>query len=294
MSAETSACLNCGRQAGPRFCGHCGQEIEPRSGPLFHLVHELLAEWLSLDGRLLRTLRTLVRPGRLTEHYLAGRRVAFVRPFRLYLVASLLLFSSLLSLRAPDAAEVNLYVAGELVTPPPAVKGRLDLTLFEADSPVGEWLAKKDAAKIEALQSRPPQELLDALFAGLRRILPSALILFVPFLALGLKILYLRQKILFIDHLIYSLHAQSALFLTLAGAWGLCRLFGAALFVSLLAYVLAGLFMVLVYMPLALHRVYRQSRGWTILKSVLLVVIYAQLLKLVVGAAMLLVTESLG
>ena len=90
--------------------------MEPRRGPLLTLLRELLDEWLALDGRLVRSLAVLARPGRLTERYLDGRRVAYLRPFRLYLLASVLLFSSLLSLRAPDAGEVNLYIAGQLVT----------------------------------------------------------------------------------------------------------------------------------------------------------------------------------
>ncbi len=87
-------CKNCGQPAGPSFCSHCGQEVEPRRGPLFALLHELFSEWLALDGRLFRTLAQLVRPGRLTVRYLAGRRAAHLRPFRLYLLASVLLFSS--------------------------------------------------------------------------------------------------------------------------------------------------------------------------------------------------------
>ncbi len=288
------SCFNCGQATGPRFCGHCGQEVEPRRGPLFTVVREVLEDWLSLDGRLLRTLAQLAFPGRLTEHYLAGRRVAYLRPLRLYFIASVLLFSSLLSLRAPDAAKVNLYIAGQLVTEAPAVKGRLDLTLFNSDSSLNRWLTGQNGKKIEALRRQSPQELLDALFAGLRRVLPSALILFVPFLALGLKVLFLRRKILFVDHLVFALHIQSALFVVLAVSWVMCRLAGAGLFVSLITYVLAGCGVVFVYMPLALHRIYRQRRLWTVLKSVLLIFIYSQLLKLIFGVAMLLITEGLS
>ncbi|RMH23205.1 MAG: DUF3667 domain-containing protein [Acidobacteria bacterium] len=287
------SCLNCGRPAGPRFCGHCGQEIEARRGPLLPLLREILADWLSLDGTFLRTLAALLRPGRLTERYLAGRRTAYLRPFRLYLVASLLLFSSLLSLRAPDAGRYNLYVAGQLVTESPPVKGRPNLTLFQPKSPFDRWLARLRAAELERLRDQPPQEILDALFSGLRRVLPGALIFFVPFLALGLKLLYRRSGVLFVDHLIFALHLQSALFFALAGSWLVCRLLGASLFASLLTYVLTGLLMLLIYLPLALHRVYRQRRRWTMLKALLLVFIYSQVAQLVLGGAMLLVTLRL-
>jgi len=46
-----------------------------------------------VDSRLLRTLRDLFfRPGRLTEAYLRGQRMSFVRPLRVYIVISALLF----------------------------------------------------------------------------------------------------------------------------------------------------------------------------------------------------------
>ncbi len=291
--SSSAACRNCGRPAGPEYCGHCGQEVEPRRGPLLSLLRELLDEWLSLDGRLVRTLGLLPRPGRLTERYLAGKRAAYVRPLRLYLIASVVLFSSLLSLRAPDAAEVNLYIAGHLVTPAPPVQGRMNLTLFEPDSAINQWVARQTVQDMEELRRLPPQELLDTLFAGLRRVLPGAFILFVPFLALGLKVLYLRKGILFVDHLIFALHFQSALFLGLSATWVLCRLLGFALVPSMLTYVAAGLLMMVVFLPWALHRVYRQRWWWTAVKSVLLIFIYGQVLKLVGGAAMLVVTTRL-
>ena len=258
------------------------------------MLRELLADWLSLDGRLVRTLALLVKPGRLTERYLEGNRVVFLRPFRLYLIASVLLFSSLLSLRAPDASEVNLYIAGQLVTEAPAVQGRLNLTLFQPNSALSRWLALQEAERIGKLRLRPAQQVLDALFAGLRRGLPTACILFVPFLALGLKALYFRTRILYVDHLVFALHVQSALFLGLSVTWLLCRLFAMELFPSMLTYVLAGCLILFVYMPWALHRIYRQHWRWTVLKALLLILIYGQLLKLILGGATLLITTNLS
>ncbi len=287
-------CRNCGRPAGPDFCGYCGQELEARRGPLLTVLHEILDDWLSLDSRLGRTLAQLAVPGRLTERYLEGKRAAYVRPFRLYLLASVLLFSSLLSLRAPDATRFNVYIAGQLVTEAPAVKGRTDLSLSEPDSMIERWIMRRQDREIARLRSIPPQKLLDGLFAGLRRAMPSAFILFVPFLALGLKALYLRKRILYVDHLIFALHFQSALFLGLSAIWVLCRLLGLELLPSMVVYVLAGLLMLLIYLPLALHRVYRQRRRWTALKAVLLIFIYGQLLKLIGNGAVLLVTTTLS
>ena len=287
-----SSCRNCGQPAGPKYCGHCGQEIES-GGPLLAIAREFLADWLSLDGRLARTLALLVRPGRLTVRYLKGQRASYLRPFKLYLMASVLLFSSLLSLEAPDASEINLYLGGQLVTEAPAVQGRLNLTLFKPGSWFGHWIIGQLGDGLETMRQKPPQELLDALFAGLRRLLPSALILFVPFLALALKGLYLRSRALYVDHLVFALHVQSALFFALALTWLICRLIGSPLFVSFLAYMLVSLLILAVYVPMALRSVYRQRWAWTLLKALALLVIYGQLLKFVIGGVTLLAASRL-
>lgn len=57
------------------------------------LTNDAIEYVLDVDARVWKTLRDLIfRPGRLTEAYLAGQRMSFVRPLRLYLVASAVLF----------------------------------------------------------------------------------------------------------------------------------------------------------------------------------------------------------
>jgi hypothetical protein len=55
------------------------------------LLHDLPHDLWHVDGKLARTLRALFsKPGLLPAEYVAGRRVAFVSPFRLYLAVFLL------------------------------------------------------------------------------------------------------------------------------------------------------------------------------------------------------------
>ncbi len=57
------------------------------------LLHELLEGITHSDSRLWRTLTTLwFKPGKLTAEFVAGRRVAYLPPFRLYLILSVILF----------------------------------------------------------------------------------------------------------------------------------------------------------------------------------------------------------
>ena len=127
--------------------------------------------------------------------------------------------------------------------------------------------------------------LIVSLFGSLRRYLPAALILFVPFLAAALKLLYLRTRTLYLDHLVFALHFQSALFFALATSWAVMRLLGRGLGPSVVAYVVTGLAMVTVYLGLALGRVHRQRWWLTMAKVMPLTLIYWLLMYLCFGVA---------
>ena len=281
--AAESRCANCGRTAGPRFCPHCGQEVAGRRGPLVEVIREVASEWLSLDSRLLRSLRALVVPGKHSELYLAGHRAPFVRPFRLYLVASVLLFSTVLAFDNPSAENVDIYVGDELVSSAGDSEVSYSLQIL-GDSWVERLVMPSRERTVERLRATEPQEIVDRLAGGVRRILPLTLIAFLPFLALGLKLLYIRGRArhtLYFDHFVFAIHYQAALFLALAAAWLAARvlaLFGGSPLLVVAGYAVVILAMPIVYLPMALRRFYGQSRWWTAVKTVILFGVYAQLM----------------
>lgn len=295
-------CENCGEVAGPEFCSHCGQEVEPRRGPLLEVGSELLSEWLSFDSRLLRSLRALARPGKLSELYLAGKRAPYLRPFRLYLLASLVLFSTLLTLEGPDAAGLNIYIGGEQVVSPATGEDPLDFQILNDETSIGRWLIGRSSDQIARMRELPRQQVVDTLFDGLRRMLPLTLIFFVPFLALGLKLLYLpirrrsrerATRTLYLDHLVFALHYQSALFFALSAAWLVTEIARIEMPASAIAYAVVTIPMILVYLPMALRRFYRQSWLWTGIKSFAVLYVYSQLMGLAFGLAVLVAIRPL-
>jgi hypothetical protein len=278
-------CRNCGQPAGPGYCGSCGQPVDDRRRPLWRVVEEMVDDWLSLDSRLLRTLGALARPGRLTLLHRDGKRAPYLRPLRLYLLASVALFSTLLTMDPPDAADVNLYIGGELVSEATNDERAKDIQLVGRDSFFGRRLETIWADKFDTFREQPPQQLLDSLFTSMRRYFPAALFLFVPFLAAGLKLLYRKTGTLYLDHLVFALHFQSALFLALVAVWLIVWALGVELLPSLLGYVGMAVLMLTAYLGLALGRVHRQGRWWTIAKVVLVLFVYQQLLGLSLGLA---------
>lgn len=86
-------CKNCDAVLLGRYCATCSQPADVHVPSTMELIHELLEGLTHSDSRLWRTLTYLwFKPGRLTQEFVAGRRVAFLPPFRLYLVLSVIFF----------------------------------------------------------------------------------------------------------------------------------------------------------------------------------------------------------
>jgi hypothetical protein len=287
---SSSKCLNCGLATGPNFCPHCGQEAEIRQGPLLQVGREVLSDWLSLDSQLLSSLRALLHPGRLSELYVAGKRRPFLRPFRLYLLASLVVFSTLLTLDAPVDTEFTLIIADRVVGEEATGTVQRKLEVLGGDGAVNRWLLDAAGAQVDHLLALPRQEIIERIFSGLRRMLPTTLILFVPFLALGLKLLYLFGKARhtqYLDHLVFALHFQSALFFAMSLGWLITRPLAGKLLIASVVYGVLALVMLLVYLPLAVRRFYGQSWLVTAAKVMLVLFVYSQLLGMAVDLSVL-------
>lgn len=90
QAALEGPCANCGTALVGKHCHVCGQVADDLKRPIWALFHDALEGLFSVDGRFLRTVPPLLlRPGLVTQRYLAGARARFVQPFRLFLFASL-------------------------------------------------------------------------------------------------------------------------------------------------------------------------------------------------------------
>ena len=86
-------CANCGSELFGPHCYACGQPVKGMIRQLSSIVADMADTVLNIDSRIFRTLWPLmVKPGFLTNEYLAGRRVRYVTPFRLYFFLSVIAF----------------------------------------------------------------------------------------------------------------------------------------------------------------------------------------------------------
>lgn len=90
--AHASACENCHTPLQGGYCHLCGQNAHSPLRHAGHALEEFFESFWHLDGRIFRTLRELLSPGRLANAYLAGHRVRYIAPLRLFVILSVLTF----------------------------------------------------------------------------------------------------------------------------------------------------------------------------------------------------------
>jgi hypothetical protein len=91
-TAAQGDCENCGEPLQGDYCHRCGQSRHNPTRHLGHAIEEVFESVWHLDGRIFRTLRDLLLPGRVALDYLAGHRARYIAPFRLFVILSLLTF----------------------------------------------------------------------------------------------------------------------------------------------------------------------------------------------------------
>jgi hypothetical protein len=88
-------CPSCTKSVLTPFCSQCGEEpLAPRDLTLRGLAEKLLHAFTSIDARVVRTTRCLLRyPGKLTLAWTGGVRKPYVAPFQLFLIANVIFFA---------------------------------------------------------------------------------------------------------------------------------------------------------------------------------------------------------
>jgi len=263
-------CENCGAELQGHWCAQCGQPAIEYRRSFRYVVADLLNEFLNWDSKFFTTIALLIlKPWRLTNEFLAGKRVRYVNPLRLYLLASILFFFAVnygtkgihfdpSKLDAKDRAELESDLK-DADLPPEARKKLEELLRESSPSPAPSPLAneasppvaptapsnaaspqpvestneQKKYGKIgerpfvvfdESKSSTPFERWIEArakekmgekgtkmglFISTLFSNLPYMMLCCIPLFAFVLKVLYIRRRIFYIDHLIYALHIHT-------------------------------------------------------------------------------------
>jgi hypothetical protein len=267
VGAGALGCSNCGSPHASTFCAECG-ERQPSGADYStrHLVTEAFHELANVDGRLWRSVVPLLsKPGFLTVEYFAGRRGRYMRPFSLF---------------------VLLNVAFFFVQP---YTGLLRYT-YEMYTGSNDGLAAMAQAKQHELGLSAPafEQRMDD---ELRDEKKSLLLVAVPLFAAVLLGLYAGSGRVYVEHLVFSVHAYAFIlfyftaFSTLG--WAILGLLYRAAPVTLPLFRFlggeAGIFLTLCvgivpYLAFGLHRFYGTPGPASIARALVLFMVFQALI----------------
>jgi hypothetical protein len=291
-SADTS-CLNCNAPLAGQYCWQCGQRAANRLITLRELVGDLFDALLDIDSRLWQSLVPLVfRPGKLTVDYLAGRRARYIAPFRMYLVTSVIFF--LVAAIGADNSNIDGSMDGRVIV---ATDDREDLQqqLESLREELGDEPADMVAEVVEGLDSDrsgdpagacerfgvqvdvpwlkdrlTPEVLIETcervVEAGpagfsnaMTENLPATMFIFLPLIAIVLKLLYLGSGRYFVEHLLFLLHYHAFFFVLFTGMLLATLIFSVLPAAESIAAVVG--FVAMVYVPVYLFKAMRTVYG---------------------------------
>ena len=319
-------CENCGAELQGHWCSQCGQPAIEYRRSFRHVVADLLNEFLNWDSKFFTSIALLLlKPWRLTNEFLEGKRVSYVNPLRLYLLASILFFFAVnygakgihvdpSKIGAKDRAELESDLKNTDL--PPEAREKIEAFLRDSSpSPAPSPLTKESSPApailspspgITAALAQPESEtneqkkeygkvnerpfvvfddaksttpferwiegrakekmgehgtkmglFISTLFSNL----PYMMLCCIPLFALVLKVLYVRRRLFYIDHLIYALHIHSffyaGIMLIVLATIGLNRVAPGAIAGWLIAFLWIA-FVTQIF--LSIRYVYRQ--GW--------------------------------
>jgi hypothetical protein len=239
-------CLNCGADVQGKFCQECGQENIETHENFFHLAGHTIGDFFHYDSKFFRSLIPLfTRPGFLTVEYWKGRRSHYIHPLRLFFFITIIMVitASAYYKKFEKAIKEEKIVRTEDTRP----------------------LTEEEKVKAARMEKRI-RSTVDQSFDFLSVYLKYISFLLLPLYALGIKVLYRRQRKFYVDHLVYTFHLQSFVYIIISLVLLIPLFIDASARrwtndVIILATVL--------YLIFSLKYAYRQSWVKTILKSVL-------------------------
>jgi hypothetical protein len=269
----------------------------------------------------------ITHPGLLTTEYINGRIVRYIAPFRLYLASSVVFFLllSFFGLRALDQAQIRVGSEGEAAadsvraalrreglrisidtsdlaelgasnqtTPRP--EARIDSTAQAPDTvtaPTGGlqpwaitlsrqtwesgWGGKVKQRIIERYGHLPGREAIREGAQNYLEYVPHMVFLLLPVFAFVLKLLYIRRRRYYAEHFVFALHVHAFTFFMFILMFIIRQ--------SLVNWLLFG--WVMIYIWLAMKRVYGQGWFRTTAKYLVLGFVYFNLLAIALTMTLL-------
>lgn len=289
---QSAHCLNCGTPLAGKFCAECGQQNHTYSAPLRGVVEDFFGNHFGFDTKFFHSILPLLfRPGYLSREYSAGRRVRYINPLRLYIFSSLLFFFVAWAFVSPHLMRIEGADSTRSLTQSERQKIQ-DIPYLSATQKQRILNSAREKAQAKAAPADHEEDMTGTIFGrqfnmnreefrtrfihAFESNLPKLMFVFLPLVALLLKLFYIRSKRYYMEHLIFTLHNHAfvfvaMLFILLAGI--LSAHFSWLNLPVHYFKVIVGWYIV-VYVFLAMLFYYRQSFLKTLVKFLLIGLIY--------------------
>ena len=286
----SGVCKHCSAATSGNYCHLCGQAAHLHVPSAREFLHEFIAHYIALEGTLWKSLGLLIcKPGALTCEYIEGRRVRYLQPLRLYLTFSIIFFA-LFKFSGIDVVSLGNENPGAAVV---VAGDAARATRMEAGTPEHATEFKRSIApwvghvgSVNATMGQKVQHFLDLPRASQEAALKQAFFSYTPYAVFGLmpvfafylRILYVRTGRRYGEHFLFGLHTNAFAFL----------MFSVLLLIppSLDFLELPLSLWLMLYLPLAMQRVYGGRRLVTGVRWLVLMLLHLLSLVLAVTFAM--------
>jgi Protein of unknown function (DUF3667) len=292
-------CANCHHtfKEVNNYCPSCGQENHTHKLPIKHFAMELVESFTHFDTKVYTTFKEMVlKPGVVAKNYNSNKRARYVPPIRIYVFMSFIFFfliTVLYSHKVEDnsqklqaafrkdfdlknmgthyinigkSTKINKDLFIKLVSEEKITNSKID-SLLISNNINTNWFNTRVLHTIIKLYKG--ETTIAEIYSKLVKYISYALLIFMPFFAMVLKVFYRKKHQYYSEFLVFSIYFHTFLFAVL----GLCMIINRYIFSN--NYLFAFFAMAaIVYMGLSLKKVYEDSVLKTILKTSLISVIY--------------------
>lgn len=218
-SLDKQCCANCDTLYTGNYCPNCGQSNKTLNKPFRFIVSDFASNIFAFDTRLWNTISTIfVKPGKIAQDIMAGKRERYMPPFRLYVFVSFIFFL-MLNYSTPSGPEsdalsnafnVNLLYDND------TAKDSLEVALTEADS---VRLEKVDTAIMQPLDGNFDIDFKDVFahpkryYSQFLRWVSTAMFFLLPMYGFLLWLFFRKTQTHYFGHLILAINQHVFTFL---------------------------------------------------------------------------------